>query len=832
MPIRFFLFSYFLFLARLTGFAQHSTLVQTLDSALQTLHQREVFNGVLLVGQGKKILLERYLGDNGAGNPLDARAAFNLASVSKQFTTMAVMILAETGKLAFDDPLKKHLPGLPYPGVTIRHLMTHTSGIPECFMPMSGHYPLNHIITNQDLLAHYRQANLPADFQPGERFEYCNTNYVLLASLAEKVSGKAFEVFLQEHIFGPLGMKDTRVYHLNQPDSPPGRVYGIAKSGGKTYRDDLTHFDGLVGDGNMYASARDLFTWMQALLKFRLVKESTQREAWKPFLLNNGKLSYYGFGWGLEQNKPVVTHTGSWAGFRNAVYLDTESGFTIIVLESSGNTAYRRVLNGALKNLPVELPATTLIRNVRIVDGTGAAAYSGALRMQGKSILDVGDLRPFPGETVIDGQGKVLAPGFIDTHSHHSSDYTKDAGVLPAVSQGITTIVVGQDGGSYFPLSDFFQTLKKEPAAVNVASYSGHNTLRFAVLGNDNFQRTATAAEVDSMKILLRRDLEAGALGLSTGLEYDPGIFSNTEEVLELAKVAADSGGRYISHIRSEDIDLESALEELLYIGREAKIPVQISHFKIGMKGKWGLARRLLANLQAARSEGVDVTADVYPYQYWMSTLEVLFPKRDFDNRASAEFALSELASPEGMLIARYDAQPDYVGKTIAQIATQNNEAPADTYLRLIATARAKNADEAVIGTAMTESDIETLMGWSHTNICSDGHGGSLHPRGYGAFPRVLGHYVRERKALSLETAIHKMTALSAEHTGIKQRGLLASGYFADLVLFDPDTVKDRATTASPHELSVGILGVWVNGELVYEKERCTGARPGLVLTR
>lgn len=831
MLIRF-LFSCFLFIAGLPGFAQRATLVHTLDSALQTLHQREAFNGAILVGDGKKILLERNLGENGAGKVLDAFSAFNLASVSKQFTAMAVLLLAEDGKLAFDDLLEKHLPGLSYPGVTLRHLLTHTSGIPEYFEPASAHFPLNHIITNQDLLEFYRKANLPADFQPGERFEYSNTNYTLLASLVEKVSGKAFEVFLKERIFQPLGMKNTRVYHLNQPDSPPGRVYGMAKSGGKTYRDDLNHFDGLVGDGNLYASARDLFTWMQALLKFRLVKKDTQREAWKPFKLNNGELSYYGFGWFLQKEAPVVAHTGSWAGFRTWVYLDTLSGLTLIVLENSGNATYRPVMLRILENEPPVLPPTTLIRNVRLVDGTGAAAYSGALRIQGKSILDVGDLQPFPGETVIDGQGKVLAPGFIDTHSHHSSDYTKDAGVLPAVSQGITTIVIGQDGGSYFPLSNFFETLKREPAAVNIASYSGHNTLRFAVLGNENFQRIATAAEVDSMKTLLRRDLEAGALGLSTGLEYDPGIFSNTEEVLALAKVAADSGGRYISHIRSEDIDLEGALEELIHIGREANIPVQISHFKIGMKGKWGLARRLLANLQAARSEGVDVTADVYPYQYWMSTLEVLFPKRDFDNRTSAEFALSELASPEGMLIARYDAQPDYVGKTIAQIAAQSNEAPADTYMRLIATARAKNADEAVIGTAMTESDIEALMGWAHTNICSDGHGGSLHPRGYGAFPRVLGHYVRERKALSLETAIHKMTALSAENVGIKQRGLLAPGYFADLVLFDPDTVQDRATTTSPHELSTGILGVWVNGELVYEKERCTGARPGMVLVR
>lgn len=475
---------------------------------------------------------------------------------------------------------------------------------------------------------------------------------------------------------------------------------------------------------------------------------------------------------------------------------------------------------------------STLIERVYIIDGTGAVGYEGSVRIGGDRILAVGQLRALPGERVVDGQGKVLAPGFIDTHSHHYRDYVKDPAMPAVTSQGITTIVVGQDGGSYYPLADFFKGLEASPAAVNVASYSGHNTLRFTVMGNENFKRLATRAELRKMKALLAEEMEAGALGLSTGLEYDPGIYSDTAEVLALARVAAAAGGRYMSHVRSEDVNLESAIEELLYIGQQTGMPVLISHLKIGMKSKWGTARALLARLQAARAAGIDVSADVYPYTYWMSTLEVLFPNRDFDNRESAVFALTELTSPEGMLIARYEADTTYVGQTIAQIAAAAGEEPADTYMRLIAVARAKNADEAVIGTAMSEADIEALLGWAHSNICSDGFGGGLHPRGYGAFTRVLGEYVRKRQVMSLETAIHKMTALAAEHTGIRERGVIAPGYFADLVLFDRDVVADRATTTDPHALSVGILGVWVNGELAYEPLRPTAARAGRVLRR
>lgn len=473
-----------------------------------------------------------------------------------------------------------------------------------------------------------------------------------------------------------------------------------------------------------------------------------------------------------------------------------------------------------------------LIQGATVVDGTGAPGIPAAVRIRGNRIEEVGALQPAADEKVVDGSGLVLAPGFIDTHSHHDDNLAKDRTVFAAISQGITTIVVGQDGGSEFPLGSFFQSLEKNPAALNVASYVGHGTLRSQVMGDD-FRRAATPDEIEAMTALLRRDMASGALGLSTGLEYDPGIYSTTGELIALAREAGRSGGRYISHLRSEDRTLHQAVDEIIRIGREARIPVQVSHMKIAMKSLWGTADQLLAQLDAARAAGVDITADAYPYAYWHSTMTVLFPERDFTNRATASFALSELTTPEGMLIARFDPEPAYVGKTLAEIAKLRGTDPVTTYLDLIAISEKAGGDnESIIATSMTEPDIAEILAWPHTNICSDGLAEGRHPRGYGAFPKVLRLYVREQRRLSLEAAVHKMTGLSAEHVGLKNRGVIRAGAYADLILFDPATIGDRATPEAPHQPSAGIAGVWVNGVQVYGDGKATGALPGRVLRR
>jgi N-acyl-D-amino-acid deacylase len=486
--------------------------------------------------------------------------------------------------------------------------------------------------------------------------------------------------------------------------------------------------------------------------------------------------------------------------------------------------------------LPSADPPSQLVTNVTLIDGAGGPRREGAVRIQGAKIIDVGDLKARPNDVVIDGGRLVLAPGFIDTHNHADEELFDQPGALAAVSQGITSVVTGADGDSPFPLLDFRLKLLDRPVAVNVAAYSGHNTLRRHVLG-ENYQREATAPEIAVMSQFLREDMQAGALGLSSGLEYDPGIYSSTEEVIALAKVAAEHGGRYSSHVRSEDRWFTQAIDEIIEIGREAGLPVQVSHIKLALTSLWGRAPQTLAKLDAARAEGIDITADIYPYKYWQSGMMVLLPERDISDRAEVEFALRDLAPPEGMWFTKFDPQPEYVGKTLVEVAAMRGVDPATAFMDLIAesealAAQTGEAADMIIGTSMREEDIEQLMAWPHTNICTDGSLGDLHPRGAGSFPRVLGRYVRERGLMSLEEAVHKMTGLSAQHMGFVDRGVIRPGAAADLVLFDPDTVIDHATPRDPAAISSGISKVWVNGQVVFEDGRESGSRPGRFLAR
>jgi N-acyl-D-amino-acid deacylase len=481
-----------------------------------------------------------------------------------------------------------------------------------------------------------------------------------------------------------------------------------------------------------------------------------------------------------------------------------------------------------------------LIKNATIVDGTGAPGFSGNVRIEGNMIVAVGDFETSDEDMVIDGSGLILAPGFIDTHSHHDIGLDTSPEAIAAISQGITTIVVGNDGSSGHSMPELKQMLAENPPTVNVASYTGHGSIRSQVMGGD-YKRNATKVEITEMETLLTEDLRNGSLGLSTGLEYDPGIYSNTEEVISLAKVTAAEGARYISHMRSEDRYFDNALEELIRIGREANLPVQISHFKLAAVDLWGQAPRVIQRLEQAREEGIDVTADVYPYTYWQSTLTVLLPERDFYDLDAARFALEKLAPAEGLTLVNYMPDPGLVGMTVAEIAAARGMSNEETYLALIRDVYEGMTDEEmtaldeppemVLGVSMSEDDIAVLIAWTHSNICSDGYGEG-HPRGHGAFPRAIRQYVREQQILSIEEMIRKMTSLGAAHVGISDRGLVKQGYVADLVLFDPLTITDRATIENPKQLSEGIAGVWVNGDRVWSEQKATSARPGILISR
>jgi N-acyl-D-aspartate/D-glutamate deacylase len=482
---------------------------------------------------------------------------------------------------------------------------------------------------------------------------------------------------------------------------------------------------------------------------------------------------------------------------------------------------------------------TQLITHVQLIDGTGKPAVDAAVRIQGNKIIQIGTLLPQKEEMVIDGHGWVLAPGFIDSHSHHFGDLDNHPEALPTNNQGITTIIIGQDGESY-PMDTIAKMMKVQPIAINVGTYTGQSSLREEVMGEKNVYRQASQLEIDRMKIILKNELKKGSFGLSTGLEYEQAFFSSKDEVIQLAKVAASEKTSYMSHIRSEDIRMPDAIDEIIEIGRVTKMPVQISHIKLGKKDDWGTAQLLINKLEKARAAGINITADVYPYTYWNSTLRVLFPTRDYTNPVSAEFAVNQIIDVNESYLVKYAPVEAYRGKTIAAIAAMRNEKPSTTLMALIAIAsdfKEKNPEfkgtiDAIAGKSMIESDVAAFIAWPNANICSDGNNTGGHPRGQGAFARVLGKYVREDKVIPLETAIYKMTGLTAQHLGMKNRGVIAVGNYADLVLFNPATVKDNATIQNSRALSTGIEMVWINGEVTYKNQKTTGAYPGVFLKR
>jgi N-acyl-D-amino-acid deacylase len=473
---------------------------------------------------------------------------------------------------------------------------------------------------------------------------------------------------------------------------------------------------------------------------------------------------------------------------------------------------------------------TTLIHDATIIDGRGGPAWRGDVRIAGDRIVAVahGDLARTASDNIVDAHGLALAPGFIDTHSHHDVGLFDHRDALAMVSQGVTTIVVGQDGGGA-GLRALFARVDSQPVAVNVASYAGHGSIRRTVLGA-SFKRTATPSEVAKMQALVRIEMDAGALGLSTGLEYDPGIYSSREEVQALAKVAADAGGRYISHIRSEDRDFWSALDELIAIGRMNRMPVQVSHIKLGMRDLWGQGSRLIRVLDSARASGVQVTADVYPYTYWQSNLGVFYPKRNFADSAETAFILEHLTPADEIIFNSVPAHRDYTGKTLAQIAQLRGTSSARAMMALLA--EPGGSGDGIVAKGMSDADVETLIRWPYANVCSDGQSMGLHPRGFGSFAKVIGPFVRDKKLFALEEAVRKMTSLAAANVGIKDRGAIEPGFFADLVLFDPVTVSDRASFQAPQATAVGVSTVWVNGRVAFDHGAASADFPGRALRR
>jgi len=498
--------------------------------------------------------------------------------------------------------------------------------------------------------------------------------------------------------------------------------------------------------------------------------------------------------------------------------------------------------------------ADILITNARIVDGTGNPWYLGSIAVAGDRIEAVGPGLKTAARRTIDAGGMVVAPGFIDIHNHCDDGlfYTPDAENF--VRQGVTTLIGGPDGESAVDMGAFLAALDTLPLAVNAAFTVGQGSVRRAVMGMAD--RAPTEEELEAMKRLVARAMEQGAIGISTGLKYVPGAYSSTEEVIELARVAASYGGFYTSHLREEGPGLIEAVQEAIRIAEEAAIPVNLTHHKAVGKLMWGKSVETLKMLEQARARGLDITCDQYPYTATSTGLAVLFPSwslaggRDSllarldDPGLRAEIAAKVIYAleydrggddPINVAIASCEFDPSLEGKNLRQILEERGVEPTTANAARLVLELQQKGGASCIYHCLNEEDVRRIMRHRCTMHASDGTvlpfgEGVPHPRSYGTFPRILGEYVRERKILTLEDAVRKMTSLPAQRTGLLPRGVIRPGAFADLVIFDPERIIDRATFLEPHQYPEGIETVILNGKVVFQDGKLTDNRPGRVL--
>ena len=508
-----------------------------------------------------------------------------------------------------------------------------------------------------------------------------------------------------------------------------------------------------------------------------------------------------------------------------------------------------------LAHQPADAQASTydlLITNARIVDGSGNPWFRADVAIKDGRIARIGRIGPETATRTIDARGQILAPGFIDVHTHVESIYN-----LPSaenfVRMGVTTLVTGNCGSSTTDVAEFLGRIKEKPLAVNLATLIAHGSVRRRVVGLDD--RAPTPEELKQMEALVEQGMKDGAVGLSTGLIYVPGTYAKTEEIVALARVAAKYGGLYATHMRNEGDRVADAIRESIQIGEQAGLPVEISHFKISNKKFWGQTPMTLGLVREARARGLAVTVDQYAYTASSTSLDSRLPswlraggfdeaKKRLADKATRERLISETKDnlkKSGFkdysyaVVASYGPDKSFNGKSIAEI-TKEVRKKSDVNSQIEQILEMYEAGGAsMIYHSMGEDDVKRIMQEPFTMIASDSGVRQTdesvpHPRGYGNNVRVLGRYVRELKLITLEDAIRKMTSLPAQTFGFRDRGLIREGFAADLVIFDENTIADQATFDKPHQFPLGISYVVVNGQLVLANNQMTELRPGVSL--
>lgn len=494
-----------------------------------------------------------------------------------------------------------------------------------------------------------------------------------------------------------------------------------------------------------------------------------------------------------------------------------------------------------------------IIRNGKIIDGSGNSWYYSDIAVKDGKIARISRTISAPAKKIIDAGGLIVAPGFIDVHTHLEDDETKDPEAKSFIYDGVTTCITGNCGSSNVDIGKYLQWIDSLKLSINVASLVGHNDVRKAVMGRAN--RDASADEMQRMENLVDKAMKDGAVGLSTGLIYIPGTYTKTPEIVSLAKVAAKYNGVYATHMRDEGDSVTYAIQEALTIGREAKLPVQVSHFKLSGQHNWGRSKETVPMIEAARKEGIEVTIDQYPYTASSTSISTLLPgevladgndsikarlqrteiRKQVTDHILARLKKRKLKHLSYAVVANYPPDTSYNGKSIEQINLLKGRKHKAKYEAETVMDIMMNGGASAVFHGMGEEDVRRIMQYPFNMFASDASirvlgAGIPHPRGYGTNARVLGKYVREEKILSLEEAVRRMTSLPAQKFQLKDRGLLKEGMAADIVVFNEKEVKDLSTFEKPHAYSTGFYFVLVNGVLTVENGKHTGARAGRAL--
>ena len=497
--------------------------------------------------------------------------------------------------------------------------------------------------------------------------------------------------------------------------------------------------------------------------------------------------------------------------------------------------------------------ADVLIKNGKILDGTGNSWVYGDIAVQGTKIVAMGKLAKWTATKTIDATGLIVAPGFIDVHTHIEGEEKRQPTADNFIYDGVTTVVTGNCGGSNIDVRKYFSILDSLKISINVATLIGHNDVRKAAMGSAN--RDPSEEEMKKMETIVDQAMKDGAVGLSTGLIYIPGTYSKTEEVVRLAKVASKYNGVYASHMRDEGDSVTQAIEEAMHIGREAKMPVEISHFKLSGQQNWGRSKETIPMIMKARQEGLDVTIDQYPYTASSTSLSTLLPDwvlADGQDSIKARLARPEIRKQvtEYMLkklkkrklknfsypvVASFRADSSYNGKSIEEVnlLKGRKHKPAEEAITIMEMMEQGGAGMVFHG--MGDADVKAIMQYPFNMFASDASirvygSGNPHPRGYGTNARVLAKYVRDEKVITLEEAVRRMTSLPAQKFQLHSRGLLREGFAADIVIFDADKVQDRSTYDKPHQYTTGFKYVLVNGQITVDDNKHNGTRAGTTL--